>query len=43
MPDLGMPTVKELRRLSAAYAAWPGPASARPSEVLEWHQASGTP
>jgi len=39
MPDLGMPTVKELRRLSAAYAAWPGPVSARPSEVLEWHQA----
>lgn len=42
MPDLGMPTVKELRRLSAAYAAWSGPASAKPSEVLEWHRASGT-
>ena len=42
MPDLGMPNVKELRRLSAAYAAWPGPVSARPSEVLEWHRASTT-
>ena len=38
MPDLGMPTVKEMRRLAAAYAAWPGPASARPDEVLQWHQ-----
>ncbi len=37
MPDLGMPTVKEMRRLAGAYAAWPGPSSARPSEVLEWH------
>ena len=39
MPDLGMPTVKEMRRLAAAYAAWPGPASARPDEVLQWHHA----
>jgi len=39
MPDLGMPTVKEVRRLAAAYSAWPGPESARPNEVLEWHEA----
>ncbi len=37
MPDLGMPTVKEMRRLVAAYSAWPGPASAQPTEVLQWH------
>ena len=34
MPDLGMPTVKEMRRLAAAYAAWTGPDDAPPSEVL---------
>ena len=39
MPDLGMPTVKEMRRLADAYNAWPGPATARPNEVLQWHQA----
>ena len=38
MPDLGLPTVKEMRRLAAAYSAWPGPDTARPAEVLEWHQ-----
>lgn len=38
MPDLGMPAVREMRRLAAGYAAWPGPATSRPSEVLEWHQ-----
>ena len=32
-----MPTVKEMRRLAAAYAVWPGPSSARPTEVLQWH------
>src|SRR4051794_22519531 len=37
MPDLGQPLVKEVRRLAAAYAEWPGPDTARPSEVLEWH------
>lgn len=37
MPDLGIPTVKEMRRLAAAYSAWPGPASAHPTEVLQWH------
>ena len=34
MPDLGMSTVKEVRRLAAAYAAWSGPEDAPPSEVL---------
>ena len=34
MPDLGMPTVKELRQLAAAYGAWTGPDTAPPSEVL---------
>jgi monoamine oxidase len=34
MPDLGMPTVKELRRLAAAYGEWTGPQDAPPSEVL---------
>ncbi len=38
MPDLGQPLVKEVRRLAAAYTAWPGPDSARPAEVLEWHR-----
>ncbi len=39
MPDLGQPLVKEVRRLAAAYAAWPGPETAQPAEVLEWHRA----
>ena len=38
MPDLGQPLVKEVRRLAAAYTAWPGPDTARPAEVLEWHR-----
>jgi monoamine oxidase len=39
MPDLGSPLVKEVRRLAAAYEAWPGPSSAVPSEVLAWQAA----
>lgn len=34
MPDLGSPLVRELRRLSEAYRAWPGPVDASPSDVL---------
>ena len=36
MPDLSLPPVQETRRLAAAYRAWPGPSTVRPSEVLEW-------
>ena len=38
MPDLGLPTVKEIRRLAAAYEAWDGPDTAPVAEVMTSHR-----
>lgn len=37
MPALGSPFVREVRRLAAAYHAFPGPSVASPAEVLGWY------
>jgi monoamine oxidase len=42
MPGLGDPLVREMRRIAAAHAAFPGPPPRDPEELLESHE-SGSP